>query len=99
MRFAQAGMPTKVTESLGCGTPVIANITSDLGDYLVDGRNSLLVGDYSSKACAQAVKRAVNLTLDERLSMRREAFKSMRSGLDYRVYADVLEDFLFGDEA
>lgn len=99
MRFAQAGMPTKVTESLGCGTPVIANITSDLGDYLVDGRNSLLVGDYSSKACAQAVKRAVNLTLDERLSMRREAFKSMRSGLDYRVYVDVLEDFLFGDEA
>lgn len=98
MRFAQAGMPTKVTESLGCGTPVIANITSDLGEYLVDGCNSLVVSDYSPQACACAMKRAVALTVDDRLSMRHEAFESMRLGLDYRVYAGALEEFLFGDQ-
>ena len=36
-RFADAGFPTKVVESLACGTPVICNLTSDLGDYIRHG--------------------------------------------------------------
>ena len=37
-RYANAGFPTKVGESMACGTPVIANITSDLGKYIIDGK-------------------------------------------------------------
>lgn len=99
MKFAQAGMPTKVTESLGCGTPVIANITSDLGEYLVDGLNSIVVRNFSAEACAFALERAASLSVADRSSMRREALKSMRCGLDYRVYSVALDEFLCGGGA
>lgn len=95
-RFAQAGMPTKVTESLGCGTPVIANITSDLGDYLEDGGDAIVVGEYSAEACACALKRAASLAVPERVAMRGTACSVARSGLDYRVYAEALDAFLMG---
>lgn len=39
--FVQAGFPTKVVESLSCGTPVLANRFSNIQDYLND-KNSLL---------------------------------------------------------
>lgn len=95
-RFAQAGMPTKVTESLGCGTPVIANITSDLGNYLKDGDNSIVVEEYSAEACAHAMERAAGMTIAERADLRANACATARAGLDYRVYADRLCTFLLG---
>ena len=97
-RFAQAGMPTKVTESLGCGTPVIANITSDLGDYLKDGEDALIVEDYSAEACARALRKAAGLTASERAAMRIKSCAAARAGLDYRVYADSLDVFLLGSQ-
>ena len=39
LRYAKAGFPTKVVESLMSGTPVICNLSSDLDEYLVDGEN------------------------------------------------------------
>lgn len=97
-RFAQAGMPTKVTESLGCGTPVIANITSDLAEHLKDGVNSVVVDEYSAEACASAFRRAAALSSSARFAMRREACIAMRNGLDYRNYAVSIAKFLLGDK-
>ena len=97
-RFAQAGMPTKVTESLGCGTPVIANITSDLGDHLKDGDDAIVVEEYSAEACARAMRRAAELTTAERAAMRAKACAAAYAGLDYRIYADRLDAYLLGAE-
>lgn len=44
-----AGFPTKVSESISCGTPVVINETSDLKDYIVDGYNGYFV-DYGVKS-------------------------------------------------
>jgi glycosyltransferase involved in cell wall biosynthesis len=49
-RYAKAGFPTKVVESLSSGTPVICNITSDLGDYIRDGENGIVVDRCSAEA-------------------------------------------------
>ncbi|WHZ02853.1 glycosyltransferase [Neobacillus sp. YX16] len=38
-RTTKAGFPTKFTESITCGVPVIATNTSDLQKYLVEGKN------------------------------------------------------------
>ena len=38
-----AGFPTKVVESITCGTPVITTKTSDLDQYIRDGRNGFFV--------------------------------------------------------
>jgi len=58
-RFAQAGFPSKVVESLLLGTPVMANLTSDLGGVLVDGRNARVLGDDTLGSLARAVARVL----------------------------------------
>lgn len=42
-RVTMAGFPTKFAEAISVGTAVIANATSDLSDYLSDGKNGCLV--------------------------------------------------------
>lgn len=43
-----AGFPTKFVESFACCTPVIATLTSNIGDYLKDGVNGFVVNDKCS---------------------------------------------------
>ncbi len=43
-KVVQAGFPTKVSESISCGVPVIANRFSNVADYL-DETNSILFDD------------------------------------------------------
>lgn len=96
--FAQAGMPTKVTESLGSGVPVIANLTSDLGEFLIEGGNAIVVDDYSVSACTSALRRAVALSPDERAHMRGESVLTARRLLDYRDYSSQLARFLLDEK-
>jgi len=58
-RFAQAGFPSKVVESLLLGTPVMANLTSDLHEVLVEGRNARVLGDDTLGSLARAVARVL----------------------------------------
>lgn len=43
-KVVRAGFPTKVAESISCGTPVIANRFSNIEDYLNES-NSILIND------------------------------------------------------
>jgi glycosyltransferase involved in cell wall biosynthesis len=77
--YADAGFPTKVPESLAAGCPVLGNLTSDLGDYLVDGHNAVICEpapgsrDVSTSTVREAVLRTLALTDEERLRMREDA--------------------------
>ena len=51
-RYTNAGFPTKLVESLASGVPVIANLTSDIGWAVRDGREGLKVDDYSAASLA-----------------------------------------------
>ncbi|HQM85931.1 MAG TPA: glycosyltransferase, partial [bacterium] len=42
-RETRAGFPTKVSESISCGTPVITTKTSDLEDYIIEGKNGFFI--------------------------------------------------------
>lgn len=42
-RVTSAGFPTKITESLSLGIPVITTRTSDLEKYIIDGKNGYLI--------------------------------------------------------
>lgn len=49
-----AGFPTKLVESISCGTPVITNQSSNISDFLVNGKNGYLlkeeeIEDYSTQ--------------------------------------------------
>ncbi|KMK90183.1 glycosyltransferase, partial [Rossellomorea marisflavi] len=47
-RMNNAGFPTKFAESISMGTPIITNKTSDLKNYLIEGRNGFFL-DISNK--------------------------------------------------
>lgn len=60
-RYAQAGFPSKVVESLMCGTPVLANLTSDLDRYLTNEVNSVILEDETFGSLCDGVDRAIRL--------------------------------------
>lgn len=46
-RVTAASFPTKVAESLACGTPVITNRTSNIGAYIVEGKTGYISNGFS----------------------------------------------------
>lgn len=65
LRFANAGFPFKVSESMTLGTPVITNNFSDILKYLVHGVNSILLKNLSSDEIARALLFARSLSSEE----------------------------------
>jgi len=93
-RYAQAGFPTKVVESLALGTPVICNLTSDLGNYIHDGAEGIVCADYQPEDLVAALERALALSVEQRAAMRAAARARAEAAFDYRQYAAPLADFL-----
>ncbi|MFG2009531.1 glycosyltransferase [Micromonospora sp. NPDC048868] len=93
-RFTHAGFPTKFVESMACGTPVIANLTSDIGQYLKDGRQGLVCVDHRSDELQRVLRRAAVLPRPQREEMRVAARVTAESFFDYRRFADPLAAFL-----
>lgn len=56
-KVVKAGFPTKVVESIACGTPVIANPFSNIADYLDDSNSMLCEQDSIELAMRSAVGR------------------------------------------
>lgn len=54
-RSSNAGFPTKFVEAVCCGTPVITNTTSDLGRYITEGKNGILIDRLDMGNIARAI--------------------------------------------
>lgn len=94
LRYAEAGFPTKVTESMSYGTPVIANITSDLGEYLSDNYNAVVVGGNSAEDVREALCRVLKMDKEQILTMCKNARYTAENELDYRKFSDDLKELL-----
>lgn len=93
LRYAKAGFPTKVVESLMSGTPVICNISSDLGEYLVDGENAVIAKDMSEQSIVEALRRAIAISPEKRKVMQAQARETAEKCFDYRNYIDVFKNW------
>lgn len=93
-RYAKAGFPTKVVESLSLGTPMLCNLSSDLAMYLTDGENSIIIDDCSADACCSALRRILALSREQMNSMRLSARKTAEDAFDWRKYKCVVELFI-----
>lgn len=58
-RRARFGFPSKVTESLSLGTPVLANAFSDIALHIRDGVNGVLVSELTATEISRALRRAL----------------------------------------
>jgi glycosyltransferase involved in cell wall biosynthesis len=95
LRYAKAGFPTKVVESLATATPVICNITSDLGDYLIDGNNCLVVDDCSSASFETTLLKALTLSIEEKHLLCNNARATAEKDFDYKKYLEQFKTFLY----
>lgn len=90
-RYAHAGFPSKVPESLMLGTPVMANLTSDLRDVLVHEENAIILVDESLSALAAAVGEA--LSRDYVFSNARISASACRR-FSPITFTETIDDFL-----
>lgn len=93
-RYAKAGFPTKVVESLATATPVILNISSDLSDYINDMEEGLIVDDVSAIAFKKTLKRALMLDVKQLETLRNKARLCAVNNFDFRIYSDAMRKFI-----
>jgi len=94
-RKSNAGFPTKFAESMMSGTPVIANITSDLDKYLIDGYNGFSVTAPTAEALYDVL--CGEIVGIKRNKMEELHINAKQTGLrffDYRTYTKQMNDFL-----
>ena len=93
-RKSNAGFPTKFSESFASGTPVIANLTSDLGVFLRDGETGFVVDEPSEDAIYRTLKQKV-LPLDQtEIEIMKSSVRVAAKQLDYHAYVEPLRDFM-----
>lgn len=61
-RKNMAGFPTKFAESMSAGVPVIANATSDLGSYIIDGTTGFIVEDEKAASLEKTLTSVIALS-------------------------------------
>lgn len=94
LRYAKAGFPTKVVESLASATPVICNLTSDLNMYIHDMQNGIIVQECSASEFCKAVKKAMGLSPVQKEKMYGFARKTAEEYFDYEQYKTEIEKLL-----
>lgn len=85
-RYAKAGFPTKMPESLSRSTPMITNLTSDIGNYLTDGYNALIVPEYTVESMSQVIAKAISLEPEQRKLMCENAYNTASTKLQYSSF-------------
>jgi len=64
----RAGFPTKFVESISCCTPLIATLSSNIGDYLIDGKNGFIVDEHNS--LYDVLEKVSKLSAEDRMKMK-----------------------------
>lgn len=93
-RYAKAGFPTKIVESLNYATPVFCNLSSDLGMYLVDKENSIICKSESKIDIIEALHIALSLTSEERKRMQENARDTAIKYFDFKLYENDMQKIL-----
>lgn len=92
-RKNMAGFPTKFAESMSAGIPVIANATSDLGKYIVNGKTGFIVDDEKAESLEKTLYTVLNLSRDA-IEQMKLTTKAGNEVFDYRHRKAEMEMFL-----
>jgi glycosyltransferase involved in cell wall biosynthesis len=88
-----AGFPTKVSESIALGIPVVVNITSDIGEYIKDGYNGVVLSTpINIEEDSLKIKDLLEKGKEKSYEMKANA--KMNNPFYYTHYADIICDFL-----
>lgn len=93
-RAVNAGFPTKLVESLAVGTPVIGNVTSDLGQYVIDGETGFVIGELTGASFVEALMRAHRTTEHDYDMLSRSCRQTAERAFDDQAYVTSMAGFL-----
>lgn len=93
-RYTKAGFPTKAVEAMSHGVAMVCNLTSDLGMYLKDGQNAVVVRECSADAFYDAVIRILGMSKEQIRTMKFGARIEAERSFDYRIYEDSIKNFI-----
>ena len=89
--MTKAGFPTKFVESISAGVPVLTNLSSNIGDYLIDGVNGFILNYENENALRESLDRVLAMSREEIEIVKN---KIDRSVFDYRRYVPSMRSFL-----
>lgn len=85
-RYAKAGFPTKSVEAMVNGVAMMCNISSDLGNYLIDGENAIIVKGCAVECVTESIRNILKLNKMEIIDIKKRARKTAENYFDYRLY-------------
>lgn len=86
-----AGFPTKFVETITSRTLPITNLSSNLRDYLIDGKNGFVIDSFKRNSIRKAIERALRLSREE-IDILKENLKPGQ--FDFRLYTQGLKTLL-----
>ena len=90
-RVNNAGFPTKFVESLSSGIPVITNQISNIGDYVINGKNSYIIDSPTENEIQRILYDISMLSRLEINKMKNEIDVNL---FDYHKYAASIQTFI-----
>jgi len=65
------GFPNVICEAMACGKPILASNVCDHSQLVREGENGFLFAPHDPKSIAEAIKKFINLPLEDRIAMGR----------------------------
>ena len=91
-RMTMAGFPTKVSESIACGTPVITTRTSDIDKYIQEGAGAFFVDSSDMEELQDKLCELLKKNKDDRINQKKRC--SEVTAFDGNTYSKLLAEFL-----
>lgn len=91
-RDTTAGFPTKISESINLGVPVITTKTSDLKNYIVEGKNGFFLDLEDELLRQQQIETILNLNEEKVYLMKKYCIEN--KVFYYKKYEKTTKDFL-----
>ena len=91
-KVSKAGFSTKVVESLSLGTPVVANDTGDLSQYIINGKTGYIFDGLGLELTL--LKLFDEYNIDKYKAMTKHCLNLSEQNFDYRNYSKNLSDFM-----
>lgn len=89
-RYAKAGFPSKIIESITYGVPPVLNLSSDLELYLKNEQNCFISKDLTIESLTDTISRALNIYVEDYIKLAQNAKTTAEKFFDVSTYAQEL---------
>ena len=89
-----AGFPTKFAESMTAGVPVIANATSDLTEYLINGVTGFLIDGFDYDSVINTLRETVITISRENIDRMKENVCAINYAFDWHSKINDMNDYI-----